>query len=671
MKNLDALAIKENISLPIQSTLLDVVKLISTSSIGLIVFVNHRNIPQGVITEREVLQLLRNNVNLDDSIVQHFEFHKPITISKDRSYEYALHVLLDNGIRRLIVINTDGSLFGLINQEILIDKLENSFYKTDLLVGNFIHEYQHLVTAKTTDTLQQCINLMFIHNVGAIVLTDEHNRAVGIIDEGDIVKLSFKNIPFDSVVKEYMSSPLISTSRNALVHDTVTLMREKKIDKILIEDLDGQIKHIMSLRDITKFLQGNYEKLLESKLKTLKNSLNYIGEYIFEVYEDNGEYIIQWMNQKAIDKLGNYLDKAITNLIDVQVWDLIHYNLQNTNLINNYKIKIQNSHFEISCSNHYINDRETLLFVLKDITELYDKIETIEKDNNALKYELSILQNIIDIQNNIIFVTDGDTITLSNKAFLKFFNIKSLDTFKTIHQQFQSKLLAHHGFFFVLDIKDNWIDEILKVKESKRIISMMNKENLEPMVYKVHVTALQNSQEQYMVMLEDITQSIMEDNKHYHNATHDTMTEAYNRSFFLETLSNYIYKSKRYNLHFSIIRFNIDNIALINETDGFIEGDKKINHIISLIFKNIRTSDIIARYDSDDFILLLPQTSAVKCELICENLKSVINSENENLTVSFGITDFHIADNTSTITTRAKDALLQAKANGKNCSVRL
>jgi diguanylate cyclase (GGDEF)-like protein len=166
---------------------------------------------------------------------------------------------------------------------------------------------------------------------------------------------------------------------------------------------------------------------------------------------------------------------------------------------------------------------------------------------------------------------------------------------------------------------------------------------------------------------------MIENDKHYHNATHDTMTEAYNRSFLLETLSNYIYKAKRYNLQFSVIRFNIDNITSINETHGFIEGDKKINHIISIIFKNIRTSDIIARYDSDDFILLLPQTSAIKCELICENLKNVINNDNdnENLTVSFGITDFHIADNTSTITNRAKDALLKAKENGKNCFVRL
>ena len=670
MKALEKLSVKENISLLSSATLEDVISLLCKSSLGLVVFTNPDNIPLGVITEREVLQLLKDGINTSEAINRHFDLNHVITIHKDRSSEYALHILLDNSIRRLIVVNEDKTLYGIINQEILIEQLENGFFQTDYLIGNFIHEYKELISVKETTSIKECIDILFEKNIGAVVVKNNNNTPIGILTEGDFVKLSLSNISYGDPVSLYMTKDLITATKNQSVHEVVDLMREKHIDKILIKNDIGVIEHIISLRDITKLLQGNYERLLENKLKTLKNSLNYIGEYIIEVYKDKGEYIIQWMNQKGIEKLGNHLDSPITSLLDSQVWELIHYNLQHTSLVNNYKIRIQDFHFELTCSNHFVNEKETLLFVLKDITEIYQKLQKVEQDNDALKFELNILQNIIDNQTNIIFVTDGFEISIANKSFLNFFNMKNIDELKQSVKSLPSKFISHDGFYSPKKSGVNWIDDIQNTKEN---ISMIDINCLEPKVFNPNITKLQNSNEQYLVTLEDITEKTLGNDQHYYNATHDFMTNSYNRSFFLETLNNSIYKSKRYNLHFSIIEFNIDNLMEVNETYGYLEGDTLINNIITIVKENIRTSDILARYDNDDFIILLPQTTAIKCELVCENLKKSINSSDFKIkaSVSFGITEYHVSDNSSTIIQRAKNALLKAKNNGKNCFAKL
>jgi diguanylate cyclase (GGDEF)-like protein len=148
------------------------------------------------------------------------------------------------------------------------------------------------------------------------------------------------------------------------------------------------------------------------------------------------------------------------------------------------------------------------------------------------------------------------------------------------------------------------------------------------------------------------------------------MTVAYNRSFLHHSLQDEIDRAKRYNNIFSIIRFNIDNVTYINEKLGYLEGDSVIKKAIDIIINNIRTTDIVARFDSDDFILLLPETPANKCELICENIKNNILEFDfridTQVTVSFGITEFHIIDNISTILERSRRALSIAKDHGKN-----
>jgi signal-transduction protein with cAMP-binding, CBS, and nucleotidyltransferase domain len=114
-----------------------------------------------------------------------------------------------------------------------------------------------------------------------------------------------------------MSTPIISMKSNNPVKDVVDTMSKNKINRIVITDADTNHPiTIVSMRDIAQNLKGNYGQLLESKLKNIKNTLNYVGEYIFEIYEDNGEQIVQWMNRKALKKFQSFLDKDITTLIE-------------------------------------------------------------------------------------------------------------------------------------------------------------------------------------------------------------------------------------------------------------------------------------------------------------------------------------------------------------------
>ena len=669
---LQELAITDNVAIGVDSSISKVINTMMDSKCGLVVF-EKNNIPIGVITEREVLQLMYKNIPLSSPITEHVHLTTPIAISFQRGCEYALHILIDNGIRRLIILNNDGSFYGVVSQELLVDHLESSVYKTDMLVGNFLKEFRELVCVDEDTSVEDSVKIMFEKNVGSVIIKDKYDIPIGIFTEKDGLKIKSHQVNDNTPIKEVMTSPLITINKNALLQDAVRIMRANSINRILICDENDKPTYIISLREITKSLQGNYEKLLETRLKNLKNSLNYIGEYIFEVHEDKGEFIVQWMNNKAHEKIGDYLDRPVTDIIHEQVWELIYHNLKYSNMVNNYKVKIKDLYFEISCSNHYANDEETLLFVLKDITSSESEIQRVKQENDELNIEVSMLQQIIDTQNNIIFVTDGISIQVCNKTFLSFFNAGDLYDFNSKITSLSKKFIAHPDYFAPSKLTVNWVEEILLLPQKNRVITIVDYETFEPRVFVVNIIPIPTGKKKYLISLEDITHNEFEDNKFYYNATHDTMTQAYNRSYFYDLLEDEIARAKRYNSTFSIIRFNIDNLGELNKEYGYIKGDEVIKQIIDNFNKYIRNTDILARYSNDDFIFLLPETMGNKCELICQNLKTTLEdldfTINKKITLSYGITQFHVVDNEHTILERTKNALLEAKQNGKNCMV--
>ena len=83
-------------------------------------------------------------------------------------------------------------------------------------------------------------------------------------------------------------------------------------------------------------------------------------------------------------------------------------------------------------------------------------------------------------------------------------------------------------------------------------------------------------------------------------------------------------KSSRYNFPFIIAYLDIDNFRNINEEYGHIAGDLVLSNIASIIKKEIRKSDILARVADDNFGLILTHTNANNCELVVERIRKKI-----------------------------------------------
>lgn len=117
---------------------------------------------------------------------------------------------------------------------------------------------------------------------------------------------------------------------------------------------------------------------------------------------------------------------------------------------------------------------------------------------------------------------------------------------------------------------------------------------------------------------QDITERKMLDEKIRYFGCHDALTGLYNQSFFEEELRRL--DSPR-QLPMSLVVADVDNLKLINDAFGHLEGDRLLAEAAAILRSCCRQEDIIARTGGDEFIILLPQTTLLEARSVCDRVR--------------------------------------------------
>ncbi len=103
-------------------------------------------------------------------------------------------------------------------------------------------------------------------------------------------------------------------------------------------------------------------------------------------------------------------------------------------------------------------------------------------------------------------------------------------------------------------------------------------------------------------------------------AHYDPLTGAANRLLFNDRLIQALKFAKRNNRAVSILCFDLDDFKPINDSFGHDVGDELLKRFVKLISSICRETDTIARFGGDEFILLLPDTSAQELVALCNKI---------------------------------------------------
>jgi diguanylate cyclase (GGDEF)-like protein len=155
----------------------------------------------------------------------------------------------------------------------------------------------------------------------------------------------------------------------------------------------------------------------------------------------------------------------------------------------------------------------------------------------------------------------------------------------------------------------------------------------------------------------------------------DSQSGLYTQGFFMEMLEKELVKSQRYNTTMSVCVMELDNFGEINDKHGYMGVNFVFAETGKMLREMCRRSDMLCRYDGDQFAIMMGYNSSQEAKDFCERFREILathrfafDGNSLHLTGSFGVVVFDLGKHQepSDFTEDAIKALQKAKASGGN-----
>ncbi len=162
----------------------------------------------------------------------------------------------------------------------------------------------------------------------------------------------------------------------------------------------------------------------------------------------------------------------------------------------------------------------------------------------------------------------------------------------------------------------------------------------------------------------------------YTALTRDALTGTMNKRFLLESMQREVARAVRQRCVLSVLMLDIDHFKSVNDTYGHDGGDDVLRQFADRLRKKIRGIDLICRFGGEEFVIIMPDTSAAIAAKVAERMRLenettpfLINDGQISLkvTASAGVAGLDFSnDSVESLMKRADLALYEAKSGGRN-----
>ncbi|WGW01076.1 diguanylate cyclase [Vibrio sp. YMD68] len=153
----------------------------------------------------------------------------------------------------------------------------------------------------------------------------------------------------------------------------------------------------------------------------------------------------------------------------------------------------------------------------------------------------------------------------------------------------------------------------------------------------------------------------------------DPLTKIYNRTAFNDRMELEYRRWIRTQNNLRIVLLDIDNFKAINDSFGYVAGDKALKIIARTISKEVSDTDTVARFAGEEFILLLPERDDNECYKVIQTIQRQISKlpfkfKDKNISITLTATSsvFRESDTPEEVLDRISRNLSEAKSLGTN-----
>lgn len=155
----------------------------------------------------------------------------------------------------------------------------------------------------------------------------------------------------------------------------------------------------------------------------------------------------------------------------------------------------------------------------------------------------------------------------------------------------------------------------------------------------------------------------------------DSLTTLDNRRYIEERLADMFGHAARFNEPLACMMCDVDQFKSVNDTHGHQAGDAVLRQVADILRHEAREIDRIGRYGGEEFIFLLPGTTAAAASIFAERVRAAVEahvftfpggSVRRSLSCGVAAWPHPRVKSSDSLVKAADDALYVAKKTGRN-----
>jgi diguanylate cyclase (GGDEF)-like protein/PAS domain S-box-containing protein len=304
--------------------------------------------------------------------------------------------------------------------------------------------------------------------------------------------------------------------------------------------------------------------------------------------------------------------------------------------------------------------------VAGDFYRLFEELSQSRAESMARAEEL---QSVLDASPIAIAMTREHEVQLVNPAFERLFGYSAAEVAgRTLERHFED----HAAYIEACRQIEAGMADHRVVRFEQHFVDRSGKW----FWANVYVRALdpQRPEKGPVMLIEDISEQKLNEERIRHLAEHDPLTDLPNRLLFNDRLSQAIARCRREKTRFALLFVDLDRFKNINDSLGHHVGDQLLRIVAERITASVRESDTVSRPGGDEFTLLLselhdPEDAARVAEKLLQALSVPCSVAGHHLmvTASIGISLYpEDGEDIPALMRNADAAMYHSKDVGRN-----
>lgn len=424
------------------ATLYDAKKMILNNRSAAVIVRDNK--PIGILTRRDHIGLILQGIPLE-SLAIHYAKTEIIRVRIDRSLDYALRVMADYGVRRVVVIDDAGLFVCVISYDMIIQALQEASHNDDVRVGELITE-KNALFLPPDQTLGYAAGMMLGAHVATTIVIDEHKHPLGVITESHILQAEENATYLTYSLDSLMQSPAITIKAHDTIDSVTSLMKMKNVHSVVVVDEDNRALGALTSTDILRRLHTPYYGMLESKMAMIKETLDKLPYAVIELQQENNKLFVYWANRQAYRFFPHLTPEVdMIAILPHEVTQAIEQLITTQSLEAKKILCAEGFVFEFSFFTHSHDRWQVVLNDISELNLLHHEIEVLQEQTQkdrqkafeALRNSSAILFSVLNSIEAFIYVIDIESfhVVFQNKKAHKTFGSGIGQPCFTIFQQ--------------------------------------------------------------------------------------------------------------------------------------------------------------------------------------------------------------------------------------------